>query len=84
MRFITTIATIYLALMAFGFLLFVLAYGALYAARAVIPSHSPWHLTLSHWIEHVPMAVRRVLSASVNVLFYGTIVVFAAVAIYHA
>lgn len=84
MRFITTMATIYLALLALAFLLFVLAYGALYAARAVVPAHSSWHLTLSRWIEHVPMAVNTALSASISVLFYGTIVVFAALALYHA
>ena len=84
MSFMGNILIAYVVVVALAALLVVFSYASLFAVRAIVPRNWHLHATMSRCIERVPDIVATVMRAGVSVLFYGTIILFALLALYYA
>lgn len=84
MSFVSNILLWYIVVIALGFLLLVLSYAFLLAVRAIVPRNWHLHTAASRCIERVPEMVAGVMHRGISLFFYGTMILFALLALFNA
>jgi succinate dehydrogenase/fumarate reductase cytochrome b subunit len=83
MSFVSNILMGYIVVVALGLLLLILSYASLLAVRTIVPRNWHLHAATSRCIERVPEMVAGVIRRGVSIFFYGTIVLFALLALFY-
>lgn len=82
--FVGSILVAYVMVVFLAIVFVAVSYASLFAVLVIVPRNWRLHAITSRYIERVPEMAAAVIRSGANILFYGTIILFALLAIYYA